>query len=1097
MERLRVQSSALKPVSRRQQKHADVPSSKSETYPKLRKVTRRDEDPTPTSSSTASNLPNADRKRCVFGRAANGSHPVRSGKAPTIDGNLIKPTLLKIETNSDKNVSNFDKTSNSASWIKQSLRKPDKFENARKFTPTIKKGSETSDVLQNIRFGHGENDGSLELSGKGVNETLVDQLCTNLKNIRHITLLNNNLSEKAQMKLITAVIDANTIATLVLDGIEISEKNCDCIGNIFKANRTLTTFSVPLAKLPSKLESRLKRNRKIESYVKTIRQAGGMVQSRAITPRDNELVVNIVKIIGNDPSITEFVVDGDVRFQHLGSSMILDLAESLRSNYCLKTLRVTNVELGNAFLSALATSITTNFTLEEIDLSGNAITSEAVVAFCQAMPLNTTLIRVDLSRMHTPILSDDEGVVLKALKKNESVRQFQIKFRNGYSKIALEKILARNKSAKCTPAVTSFDTKLLAYLKAEAEQAETILSERQQTETDGSEQLVEDWAHLYELSKMADIFNSFDNAYEECGETTEQPTTTKKKSGKISLVDVIGSMESMSADGSFLTEAFISKYMVENKETGGLVFEFTNQFQMFKRFQIGDKARGFITKRFVDVLLAHPRTKEITHLNMANINCSDDLLEWLSKRCKTEATLLPKLHMLNLETNNISGSGVVALAETLKTSKTWRFLQAIKLENQSSLMKTEAEAALAKAMFVNCSVIRLGLRLRNLLERDRIGRYLQRNMDYLRRARREHAAKTGKIVKRSRNTMERFIDSIAANDSAIDHVEIVGDPLFLGLNRNEVLNAAKCFASNTFVMRVKLCNLKLDDKYAEELAKSLEQSRIEYLCLDSNAIGGNGIKAIVASLAKNRSVVELQIRHQTKNMAAADEEVIADLLDSNESLVKMGIDFRSHSARTKLERKLANNNAIQRKARTTDKQDSKMTSSISKIKSVEVQKLFDSVKDGNPSITEIELNNIAEFLQMEKRSRQNFYESLRENKTVKSLSLCNLQLDNTFADELVIILSVNETIRTIVLNDNEFTSAGILTIALAAAKRRNVRQLSIRNPRFKLINEHAEELLLVMERKSNFETFDIQLREETHKQRLFKILAKNSRCTDV
>ena len=67
---------------------------------------------------------------------------------------------------------------------------------------------------------------------------------------------------------------------------------------------------------------------------------------------------------------------------------------------------------------------------------------------------------------------------------------------------------------------------------------------------------------------------------------------------------------------------------------------------------------------------------------------------------------------------------------------------------------------------------------------------------------------------------EKFI---AANDAAVSgEVSIVGDQLFLALHPSEVLKAAASFAGNEHVTTVKMSTLKLDNKFALELAKSIE-----------------------------------------------------------------------------------------------------------------------------------------------------------------------------------------------------------------------------------------------------------------------------------
>jgi hypothetical protein len=138
----------------------------------------------------------------------------------------------------------------------------------------------------------------------------------------------------------------------------------------------------------------------------------------------------------------------------------------------------------------------------------------------------------------------------------------------------------------------------------------------------------------------------------------------------------------MTSDGAFLDEDFITKYMVENLERRSLLFDFRNQFKMFKRFPVTDTDRPFIVNKFVETLLAHPRIKDLTGINMANTCCGNDFLEILSQKCLADPSVLPNLQSLNAETNYITESGVVALSQCIANPNCMKYLQVLKLENQ-------------------------------------------------------------------------------------------------------------------------------------------------------------------------------------------------------------------------------------------------------------------------------------------------------------------------------------------------------------------------------------------------------------------------------
>ena len=510
---------------------------------------------------------------------------------------------------------------------------------------------------------------------------------------------------------------------------------------------------------------------------------------------------------------------------------------------------------------------------------------------------------------------------------------------------------------------------------------------------------------------------------------------------------------------------------------------------MFKRFPVESPDRSLIVRMFADAMLAHPRSKDFTHINMSNCFLGNDWLVYFCGRCEKEAMLLPKLHLLNLETNFISESGVIALARCIAKQGVWKYLQAIKLENQKFLLSSKAENELAKALHVNRSVITVNLRVRNIHERTRIEKYLYRNTDLLRQARRKHKIKTGTLKERKRNQMEQFFDKIAANDPSITEVDLTGDQLFLALNKTEKLKAAKSFATNKHITKVKMTLLKLDDEWGIAFGESLATNcTIENVILENNMFAGDGIKAIVGALSKNNTVVEMQLRHQNKNMASSDESQIASLMGNNESCLKFGVEIRHMQAKNDVEKKIRQNQDKARKNRKTT--PARSMSSEGLIKSVATQKVLDRVVKGDKEVTAVILNNDQEFIKMESIRKQEFYEGMKHNKVVKVLAMNDLRLDNEFGDVLISILSTNDTLESISVNKNYFTSLGIYNIVNAVIKKKNVKKLSILEPRAKISKDEAERLLQALEKECHLQELSIDFRDEEHTERLKKVLRK-------
>jgi hypothetical protein len=239
------------------------------------------------------------------------------------------------------------------------------------------------------------------------------------------------------------------------------------------------------------------------------------------------------------------------------------------------------------------------------------------------------------------------------------------------------------------------------------------------------------------------------------------------------------------------------------------------------------------------------------------------------------------------------------------------------MENQKGLLTSKAEFSLLRAMFVNRSVVVVSLRFRGLLERQQIPSYVSRNVDFLRQARQRHYKKTG--TGRKRNETEVYFDKIAANDKSLTEVNLPANRKFHSLSLEEKIKAAQAFAKNTHVKSINLNGCELGDEFAEAMGKSLATNKtIEKLLLENNSISGTGIRYLFEGVAQNSCLLEFRLHKQSKMIVAADEDSLADILEPNQKLTKLGIDFRSQHAQVKIERNLKLNDKLKRSADSTD-----------------------------------------------------------------------------------------------------------------------------------------------------------------------------------
>lgn len=658
------------------------------------------------------------------------------------------------------------------------------------------------------------------------------------------------------------------------------------------------------------------RAEEVKLYLDQLSALEGDFKSRMkrLSIRDNDIVQSIHKVIGNDPKQTSIKISDDTRFGHVKASLVQDFADSIRKNLYLNSLTIRGAELGNTFLESLSSAIMDNVTLEEIDLSRNHLTHDAMVEFCQALEHNQTIKTVYLQTQLSPLFEKGIDKVLASMEKNNSVKKMKIDFQggeNGEGQRRLKEILQRNSWNKDGYEKPNPDDLLVQFLKEEVIRAKE-LAEQRALEEELEEVREGDWGYLYELSVLFDTFKLEKEDDEVANKVASTSFSTHESSSSSAGKHPLTGLQGFPSDGSFLTEEFITDYLKEDVEKGGLVFDFC-QFRLFKTFPPTSPDRENIVNIFVYQLLHHPRQHEFTGINMAATGCGNDFWMKIRDEVLEDGSLLPNVHLINSETNFLTENGIVAIADMIKSDECMRYIQAVKLENQKALLSSKAERALARALCVNLSVVRFSLRVRNLQERDQCNKYVIRNIDFLRQARRHHKLSTGTLKERKRNQMEQFFDKVAANNESITEVNISADIKYLGLSDAEKVKSAQAFANNTYVTKVTMNALQVGDDFAIALGTSLETNEtIEKLVIESNAFTGEGFKGLFAGLGKNNSVLELRAKHQTKSCTSVDEQALPGLLEPNTAITKISLDLRNSAVTMRLD-KIGNRNRDSRR----------------------------------------------------------------------------------------------------------------------------------------------------------------------------------------
>lgn len=124
-------------------------------------------------------------------------------------------------------------------------------------------------------------------------------------------------------------------------------------------------------------------------------------------------------------------------------------------------------------------------------------------------------------------------------------------------------------------------------------------------------------------------------------------------------------------------------------------------------------------------------------------------------------------------------------------------------------------------------------------------------------------------------------------------------------------------------------------------------------------------------MSSNKTIIELFLRYQSKNLSSLDEEKIPDLLSKNSSETKLSIDVRSLLPQHAIDRCLRNNQELSRSnkrllSKITEVSNSSMGSNGRRIgiKNNQIQNMFDRVALNDPEIVQIQIVSDAIFRSM-------------------------------------------------------------------------------------------------------------------------------------
>ncbi|KAI8827836.1 hypothetical protein BJ741DRAFT_628636 [Chytriomyces cf. hyalinus JEL632] len=130
---------------------------------------------------------------------------------------------------------------------------------------------------------------------------------------------------------------------------------------------------------------------------------------------------------------------------------------------------------------------------------------------------------------------------------------------------------------------------------------------------------------------------------------------------------------------------------------------------------------------------------------------------------------------------------------------------------------------------------------------------------------------------------------------------------------------ATALEQNSYLKELNLGNAKVATTTASELAQALQtNSTLEVLNLESNAIGPLGMKHLAEALAVNSALLEVRLSYQKAPAGIDAEQTFANALAKNETLTKLGLQFRDPASRDACDRAIMRNKEAARKRRMTE-----------------------------------------------------------------------------------------------------------------------------------------------------------------------------------
>merc|ERR1712100_348987 len=112
----------------------------------------------------------------------------------------------------------------------------------------------------------------------------------------------------------------------------------------------------------------------------------------------------------------------------------------------------------------------------------------------------------------------------------------------------------------------------------------------------------------------------------------------------------------------------------------------------------------------------------------------------------------------------------------------------------------------------------------------------------------------------------------------------------------------------------------------------------------------------------------------------------------------------------------------------------------------EMESLFDAIAaNSDKKITEVDLTENLRFLGLDATERTKTGAAFVTNKTVKTVTMTKLKLDDDFAEAFGRALAENNTIETVVLDSNSFSGKGVIALLEGLGRNKSITNFQVRH----------------------------------------------------